>query len=106
MRHKHAEHIIAFANGEKVEWTFQGRSWSTVDDFGCFDIEDCDYRIAPKTMRIGNRDVPVPTVDDLHCAVEYGIYHGNGILQSISFATSADRTAFWDALVAAVKEAT
>ena len=100
MKHRHAEYIIAFANGEKVTRTLSGVLHPVIclNDFEFF--KDWEFRLAPKTMRIGSRDVPVPSltsgVHGLSCTHQ---------AQPLLFKTEDDRTEFWDALVAAVKEA-
>ena len=50
--------ITAFVNGEKVEWSTE-REWAEVVESDFSDPPE-EYRIAPRTIRIGAFDVPEP----------------------------------------------
>lgn len=54
MKHKHAEYIIAFVNGEAVEWKGAGLDsaydkWQDVACLSFFSIEELVFRMKPKT---------------------------------------------------------
>ena len=54
-KHKHAEYIIAFANGEEVEWKYDGLDfafdeWKPVDHLGILQAADLLLRMKPKTV--------------------------------------------------------
>jgi hypothetical protein len=51
--------ITAFANGERVEMVTPKLGW-LADEVYAFDSLPENYRIAPRTIRIGNYDVPEP----------------------------------------------
>lgn len=50
-RHKHADVIIAWANGEEIEYKWHGE-WHDWDDNSTpLFYEDCEYRIKPKGVK-------------------------------------------------------
>ncbi len=51
-KHKHAEYIIAFANGGAVQYKNKGRidGWYDVDHMSMFDDKDYEFRMKPKTV--------------------------------------------------------
>ena len=101
MKHKNAEYIIAFANGEKVEGKLLGGGWTPIYYLENFDYTgEWEFRIAPKIMRIGSRDAPVPET-----IYRNGYFVIDNGMPDLYFKNVEDRAKFWDALVAAVEEA-
>lgn len=51
-KHKHAEYIVAFANGEAVQYKDNGSvdGWYDVDHMSMFDDKDYEFRMKPKTV--------------------------------------------------------
>ena len=54
-KHKNAEYIIAFANGEEVEWHYSSVDfaydhWQEVLNTSMFDSPDVVFRMKPKTI--------------------------------------------------------
>jgi hypothetical protein len=50
-RHKHADVIIAWANGEEIEYKWHGE-WHDWDDNSTPSFyEECEYRIKPKRVK-------------------------------------------------------
>ena len=51
-KHKNAEYIIAFANGEAVQYKNKGRidGWYDVGHMSMFDDKDYEFRMKPKTI--------------------------------------------------------
>lgn len=65
-RHKHADVIIAWANGEVIQTKKSNGNW---EDWHClregtplFGLSDHEYRIAPRTIKIGDIEVPAPEI--------------------------------------------
>lgn len=55
-KHKNAEYIIAFANGEEVEWKYDGLdfaldAWKPVPAIAHFDKQGLIFRMKPKTVK-------------------------------------------------------
>jgi hypothetical protein len=61
--------ITAFVNGEKVEWSTE-REWAEVVESDFSDPPE-EYRIAPRTIRIGAFDVPEPYRGEMEFAQQY-----------------------------------
>ncbi len=60
-RHKWADVIIAWANGEDIQTSANGRPFR--DFTGAqpnFEAEDIEYRIKPRTIMIGDMEIPSP----------------------------------------------
>lgn len=50
-RHKHADVIIAWANGKDIEFSYQGSKWLDYsEECGMFN-DNIDYRIKPKIVK-------------------------------------------------------
>ena len=62
--------ITAFANGERVEMVTPKQGWLADEDYA-FDSLPENYRIAPRTIRIGNYDVPEPYRGEMKQGQEY-----------------------------------
>ena len=62
--------ITAFANGERVEMVTPKQGWLADEDYA-FDSLPENYRIAPRTIRIGNYDVPEPYRGEMEFAQQY-----------------------------------
>jgi len=75
-KHKWKNEIIAYANGEKVEWSdVDNENWHDLDDLAyplcAFDIRCNKFRIAPKTISINGHEVPEPCREKLEHNTEY-----------------------------------
>jgi hypothetical protein len=65
--HKHADVLIALANGQEIQYTpHTDISWSDyvernpINFSPLYCTENVIWRVKPKTIRIGERDVPEP----------------------------------------------
>jgi len=75
-KHKWKKEIIAWLNGEKVQWTkVDQENWRDVRDqdsfLSAFDNRDNKFRIAPKTIKINGHEVPEPYKEELEYGTEY-----------------------------------
>ena len=102
-QHPLKQYIDAFTAGEKVEYQNNGYGgWGPVNACHLFDNIQMDFRIAPKTMKLGNREVPMPLMSDSYmnhvCSIT------PGFTTPLMFSSKEDRAEFWAALVELVKE--
>ena len=69
-KHKWAKEIIAYANGEKVDFRHidNGTWYELKTDISMFNYAEYEFRIAPKTININGHEVPEP----LREVPEYG----------------------------------
>lgn len=63
--------ITAFANGENVEFQNASGDWIGSKEQINFQLLSDRYRIAPRTIRIGNYDVPEPYRGEMEDGQEY-----------------------------------
>lgn len=106
--HKHAEYIIAFAQGRRVEYkNIRDSEWSTLPNsiIQVFCDHRYEFRIAPATMLLGKREVPVPKTSQIREGYNFTISNGGGT-SSLYFDLEESRDAFWSALVELVRENT
>jgi len=72
--HKWKKEIIAWLNGEKVQWAGVGcENWQDLKDkdWVAFDTRCLKFRIAPKTININGHEVPEPCREKLKYGTEY-----------------------------------
>jgi len=75
-KHKWKTEIIAYANGEKVQWSdVDCEIWKDLNDLSfplsAFDDESLKFRIAPKTIKINGHEVFEPYKEELEYGTEY-----------------------------------
>lgn len=69
---KHYDLIIAWANGEDIQYRFdETEVWEDVNNPSWY--EDCEYRIKPKTIAIGGMQVPAPRATPPRNGQEYWV---------------------------------
>lgn len=75
MKQSTSQAMIWYAEGEEVQVKFPGEEWKTMprmNEAWCVTFSDnVDYRIAPRTIRIGEYDVPEPIRIMPHMNVKY-----------------------------------
>lgn len=47
MRHKHADVIIAFAEGKQIQWRRGGMDWTDTNTINGLELSDLSWRIKP-----------------------------------------------------------
>ena len=54
---------LAWANGEVVQWRQSFKKWNDLEPsnvLGLFDCNEMEFRLKPRTIMIGNIEVPAP----------------------------------------------
>lgn len=59
-RRKWADVIIAMANGETGQWLHDDGEWVDAYDYNPMSFPEYDWRIKPRTIKIGDTEVPAP----------------------------------------------
>lgn len=59
-RLKWADVIIAMANGETGQWLHVGGKWVDGVDYNPMSYPEYEWRVKPKTIKIGDMEVPEP----------------------------------------------
>lgn len=89
MTHPYAEILIAIANREEIEFDCYSHGW------GHKDIEDVlveianeahppqRYRVKPRTIRIGEFDVPEPVREPLEKGTKYWTFTPRGVIDYV-----------------------
>lgn len=72
-RHKWADVIIAMANGEETQWQDFHGDWNDPRDRNPISHPGCEWRIKPRTIKIGDMEVPEPLQKKSELEVDYYI---------------------------------
>jgi len=89
MKHKHCDVIIAYANGEEIEWRADSSDkWRRIER-PCFE-DSYQYRIAEKRMVVGRFSFPAPETRKPHVGTSYYLAavgdHGTSISPAYTWA--------------------
>ena len=100
MEHVNAEILRAIADGKKVQYRHTPSGWEffdSSDGFLCWKLlkgSTIEWRIAPKTIKIGDFEVPEPCREPLAQDTNYWVFSPfMGVIQTIWYGSKADHNA-------------